>query len=334
MNLCDHMPRHQRVLRPLTPLRRVAQPFVLVAPWIRIRLYSVRVEADDGSRDPPRTKAKAQTRILSTLNPALIQPSDHVDLSNRMSISIRFQAESRGKSASFEYIRRGLNPRPFPRGATGFLYYHRHPHAAPLEGSIRLRVTDDARPSSFSHGQDLCLPSGFPWQLILPQIACRSPYKNLGVQLVRENLATPAQLSQCIALFHDRLIYPSATLFRLDQEFPVAFSGTVNLTAVGEALHKIRLTGIFRVYRKGLDKILWFPWTALQSSDWSAQPEHAGRRVVHLRILKMTTPVTLSNTRTERIVNPEEGQLLSKPNAVALRGLWDQTFGAGTSLHA
>ncbi|KAJ7660822.1 hypothetical protein DFH06DRAFT_380232 [Mycena polygramma] len=261
MNLCDHMPRHQRVLRPLTPLRRVAQPFVLVAPWIRIRLYSVRVEADDGSRDPPRTKAKAQTRILSTLNPALIQPSDHVDLSNRMSISIRFQAESRGKSASFEYIRRGLNPRPFPRGATGFLYYHRHPHAAPLEGSIRLRVTDDARPSSFSHGQDLCLPSGFPWQLILPQIACRSPYKNLGVQLVRENLATPAQLSQCIALFHDRLIYSSATLFRLDQEFPVAFSGTVNLTAVGEALHKIRLTGIFRVYRKGLDKILWFPWT-------------------------------------------------------------------------
>ncbi|KAJ7660752.1 hypothetical protein DFH06DRAFT_1400094, partial [Mycena polygramma] len=335
---------------PLTPLRRIAQPFGLVTPWIRIRSYSVRVEADGGSQDPPRNKAKAQHRILSTLNSALIQPSDHVDLSDRMSISIGFEAESReGKSSSFEYVRRGLNPRPFPHGTTGFLYYHKPPHATPLEGSIRLRVTDDASPSSFSRGQDLCLPSGFPWQLILPQIACRPPYQKLGAQLVRENLATPAQLSQCLALFRNaRLIHPTATLFRLDQEFPVAFSGTVHLTAVGTVRHMIRLSMIFKAHTAKRTRSVFFaPWTgfAIVRFEASTNPAHAGRRVVHLHIVKILTPVTcVQKGYSGRVLQPQEGELLtvthySDPpapwgydidrmrtfSAVALRDLWDHS---------
>ncbi|KAJ6474432.1 hypothetical protein C8R47DRAFT_709162 [Mycena vitilis] len=335
---------------PLAPLRRIAQPFGLVTPWIRIRPYTVRVKADDGSRDPPRTKAKPQHRILSTLNSALIRPSDHVDLSDRTSISVGFDTESReGESASFEYIRRGLNPHPFPPGAAGFLYYHKHPHAAPLEGSIRLRVTDDSSPSSFSHGQDLCLPSGFPWQLIMPQIACRVRYQKLGAQLVRENLATSAQLLQCIALYRNaRLIHPTATLFRLDQEFPVDFSGTVHLTAVGKVRHMIRLSMIFKAHAvKGTRSVFFAPWTgsAIVRFEASTNPAHAGRRVVHLRIVKILTPVTrVQKGHSGRVLQPQEGELLtvtyySDPpapwgydidhmktfTAVALRDLWDHS---------
>ncbi|KAJ6566755.1 hypothetical protein B0H19DRAFT_713692, partial [Mycena capillaripes] len=58
---------------------------------------------------------------------------------------------------------------PFPPQSSGFLYYHKNPSALPMEGSVRLRVTPDKEPSSFSRGQDLLIPSGCPWQIILPQ---------------------------------------------------------------------------------------------------------------------------------------------------------------------
>jgi hypothetical protein len=59
-----------------------------------------------------------------------------------------------------------------------------------LEGGVRFRVASDKAPSSFDHGHDLLLPSGLPWQIILPQVAC---YKNLAAtrdQLLKEHLVT------------------------------------------------------------------------------------------------------------------------------------------------
>ncbi|KAJ7844832.1 hypothetical protein B0H13DRAFT_1546052, partial [Mycena leptocephala] len=66
-------------------------------------------------------------------------------------------------------------------------YYHRDPHATPLEGSLRFRVTADKDTAAF---HDLLLPSGCPWQIILPQLACRSNYSRILNELLEQKLVT------------------------------------------------------------------------------------------------------------------------------------------------
>ncbi|KAJ7890383.1 hypothetical protein B0H13DRAFT_2040375 [Mycena leptocephala] len=221
---------------------------------------------------------------------------------------------------------------PFPEHSEGFLYYHHDPHTTPLEGSIRLRVTSDRAPS-------------IPWQIIMPQLACCKTYKAIRDRLLDESLVTPAELERCRAIFaNGRRLTPSLIIFRLNQEFPVNFSAYLfTLTAVGEVLHTIKIGSVFTTT---LDDVLIFPWTgsALVHFEPSTLPKYAGRRVIHMRIVKLVNPVacTVQNYKG-RILRPEEGELLtislrggpSEPwaydidsktkLAAGLRALWDAT---------
>ncbi|KAJ7183945.1 hypothetical protein C8R46DRAFT_985118 [Mycena filopes] len=131
---------------------------------------------------------------------------------------------------------------PFPAQSTGFLYFHRDPDAAPLEGSPRFRLSDNTLPSSFEAGQDLLLPTGIPWQIILPQLL-RPRFQQVVAQLQRENLITPTQIARCHEVF-GRLRYnyhPAFILFRLAQEFPVDFGTDPTIHIVADSLLKMRL---------------------------------------------------------------------------------------------
>ncbi|KAJ6566118.1 hypothetical protein B0H19DRAFT_1066463 [Mycena capillaripes] len=228
---------------------------------------------------------------------------------------------------------------PFPPQSTGFLYFHKEPNALPMEGSVRLRVTPDQEPSSFRRGHDLLLPSGCPWQVILPQIASQRVQTGFRHQLLHENLVTPEQLEQCRTVFGTRKMYTQFILFRATQEFPVHFGGSLCLTVVGnDKLHPLRFASLFAASHK---KHRYFPWqgSALARFERSTSAEH---RSVHLRITKIVNPSSYTvENYTGRILKPQEGELLTQrkyghapapwaydmdsqtDRAVAFRALWD-----------
>jgi hypothetical protein len=127
-----------------------------------------------------------------------------------------------------------------------------------LEGSVRFRITSDNAPSSFDHGQDLLLASGMPWQVIFPRIASRNGYARIRDQLLVENLVS-SLITRCLAMFGAGTnIYPGLDLFRLGQEFPINFSGEINLSVVGQSLHRLTLKTTF--YLKQSTGKYYYPW--------------------------------------------------------------------------
>ncbi|KAJ6534133.1 hypothetical protein B0H19DRAFT_1080631 [Mycena capillaripes] len=297
------------------------------------------------SPDKPSNNRGRPRNTISTLNPALISPSDYLDLSRRVSVNAHF-SESRSPTSSmiyYDYFPGDLKRRkkPFPSQCAGFFYYHRPPDAAPLEGSIRLRVAWSNSASAFPNGEDLLLPSGSPWQIILPQIASHAQYAGIREQLLHENLVTEKQLSRCRAVFGNKHRTGShRIIFRFNQEFPVQFDSGIYLTIVDDALYDLEFDRIFHAVL-GKDRERLAPWTgtALARFEPSA---HSGRRVVHLRIVKIVTPV--SCPYSNRVSKPMGGQLLTlsrynnEPEpwaydiddkdtaaAVALRVLWNMS---------
>ncbi|KAJ7663394.1 hypothetical protein DFH06DRAFT_987040, partial [Mycena polygramma] len=291
---------------------------------------------------------------ISTLNPARIRPEDYLDLSRRKRFTIQFPQSLAETGGTIRYRHQKAKDlaktevAPFPPQSTGFLYYHRPPDAAPLEGSIRLRVTPDNLPSSFPLGHDLALPSGVPWQLLLLQLATpKTLHDRFCDQLLYEKLVSPDQLAKCRALAHTRL-FPSLTLFRLGQPFPVNFESYIVLAVVDDKLHNLEFRSIFSGIKDGVQ---CHPWAGSATARFepSTRPEHAGRRVVHLRIVEITKQI-LPKHPDVRVVKPEAGQLLTThcrgsrdletpwaydidaKNTVAsfaLRALWDASAAVG-----
>ncbi|KAJ6492581.1 hypothetical protein C8R47DRAFT_1121153 [Mycena vitilis] len=271
-------------------------------------------------------KRRSPVNTLNTLNPALLASTDHLDLSLRHSIDVRFGESRRGTYAVLRY-RNGPSRTgyPFPDQCAGFLYYHTDAHVLPLGGSVRLRVAPNTQSASFSRGRDLLLPSGAPWQITIPQIACRKQHAVLSAQLLHENLVKEDQLSLARRLFSDSgRISPQWTLFQLGQEFPVDFAQHLKLTAVGtKKLYPLVLPLFADNSCAGSALVCFEPSTT------------AGRRAVHLRIVKIVNPVFYV---PGPIAKPEEGQLLMRSDTgapwafeadtvsaagAALRALWD-----------
>ncbi|KAJ7327584.1 hypothetical protein DFH08DRAFT_940842 [Mycena albidolilacea] len=184
---------------------------------------------------------------------------------------------------------------------------------------FRPHVPDSSTATEIKHGYDLLSPSGLPWQVTLPQVACRAVYAGIRDQLLEKNLVTVEQLSQCLAIFGDRgSVNPRTTLFRMDQKFPVDFSPASNVTAVGQALYSFKMEHMFQAYAG--DKRC-FPWagSGLVRFEPSTDPQYSQRRVVHLRITKIVTLISRS-TQLHRdptlVLKPEEGQLLTRAPTV------------------
>ncbi|KAJ7734126.1 hypothetical protein B0H16DRAFT_1578363 [Mycena metata] len=274
--------------------------------------------------------------LLSTLNPTLLQTEDYLDLSGMKTRNIGFTHTPTGPNPCIHYWGKGA----FPDDCAGFLYYYRESGAAPLEGGIRFRRTRDHRPSSFPGGHDLLLPSGAPWELILPQVM-RPSYRRLADQLLHENLATTAQLDLCHRIFTSmgRISAP-LIVFRHTQTFPVNFGGPLRLTVVGSsALHSATLEPLSQ---RASNSVKRFPFAGSVIARFEPSAED-GRRILHLHIVKIITPFVCTDDKYKaRVVQPEEGQLfigvsrggdrpweidIDGPSraAAALRVLWDAT---------
>ncbi|KAJ7183943.1 hypothetical protein C8R46DRAFT_1344595 [Mycena filopes] len=261
-----------------------------------------------------RKRHKLPLRVISTVNPLSLQPNDFLDLSGRHLPSIGFGAALEGPNPTIPYRSVGARRAPFPPQSHGFLYFHRDPDAAPLEGGLRFRLSENELPSSFKAGRDLLLPTGLPWQLILPQLL-RPRFQKVIAELQRENLITTAQITRCHGVFgRRRYLFPAFILFRLAQEFPVDFGIDPSLSIVAELLLEVRLFPFS--FRPGARERI-FPFTGTGLARFEPLVTADGRRVVHLRITKIMTPVVCKSPEyLERIAEPKEGELLT----VAPRG--------------
>ncbi|KAJ6518572.1 hypothetical protein DFH09DRAFT_1098400 [Mycena vulgaris] len=251
-------------------------PYSLRSTCGNIRQYAV---AARSKRSPPKK------RPVSTLDPSRIIRADHLDLSQRGEVAIQLACSLRSGRLVYTYATPGGPTRRigFPHGTRGFLYYHHSdPPAGPLEGCLRFRITSDNSPASFAHGQDFLGRSGLPWKILLAKLFRRAS-----------------------------AIRPRTTLFRLDSTFLLKFSSKLVLTLVADVVHTLGLQSLCTEH--GPDGT-FFPWTgsAVARLKRSTLPEHARRRVLHVRIVKIVQPVDCAVPGyTGRLVRPEEGQLFT-----------------------
>ncbi|KAJ7150505.1 hypothetical protein C8R43DRAFT_1005984 [Mycena crocata] len=303
-------------------------------------------EASFRQRFQPESKRRP-LNIISTLNAALISSGDFLHLSHRVGITMRFP-HSVGLGSQLRYAQERtvlesglgkLSEKPFPADSQGFLYYNSQSPVV-LDGSLRFRITSDSNPSSFHCGRDLLLPSGFPWQISLLQLACHKEYTVIRQQLLHECLITEEQRATCVEICGSgRRITPSLTLFRLDSPFLVDFSSPeLSLVVVGKSIHRIPLNRIFTDSANGERSNKW-TGMAIARFEPSTRPEHAGRRVLHLRIMKITQPVVCTAAKYRgRIVQPREGDLFTVCDHHGVPGPWaydiDKKAGLAVGLRA
>ncbi|KAF7334982.1 hypothetical protein MVEN_02248300 [Mycena venus] len=105
------------------------------------------------------------------------------------------------------------------------------------------------------------------------------------------------------------------------QKFPINFSSHIVLTVVGETLHNLKATSVFQAVKDGKACLPWIG-SGLARFEPSTRPEHTGRRVVHLRITKIVTPVALAVERYDGRVMKPEGQLLTVSLHRRIPELW------------
>ncbi|KAJ7315285.1 hypothetical protein DFH08DRAFT_1039835 [Mycena albidolilacea] len=131
--------------------------------------------------------------LISTLNPALLRPSDHLDFSHHEEVIIRFPRSAQRTYALFRYC--SLDHRqtaPFPADCAGFLYYwtpqdkDRPPLGMGLEGTVRLqtKITLAARHSTDRPKEgkrESCVPHSCHCQLLSNE--CQIDYRRLRVVL-------------------------------------------------------------------------------------------------------------------------------------------------------
>ncbi|KAJ7469616.1 hypothetical protein FB451DRAFT_355537 [Mycena latifolia] len=331
---------------PRTRIARGLQRLFLVRTCFNLRYYSSQVNVENL---PHARRKSVPPHKVSTLIPSLLKPNDYLDVSRRTRVMVDFSTVDNPPQNAIRYAATASARIPFPDNTHGFLYYHSEPCSPPLEGRIRFRLTSNNSPSSFSGGEDLAAPSGFPWEIMLAEMALYSQFSWLAKQLVCENLVTREQLSRCQQVFNRKLrIQNEYTLFHRDSPFLVSFSTAIFLGVVGEeTLHRLNIGQVFTAFAP--DRRQYFPWTgsAIARFERCTNPKHAGRRVLHIRIVKILQPIACTvqeQTYTGRIKRPEEGQLLTvsyfhRPPApwmydidannskiaAALRILWDNS---------
>ncbi|KAJ7278362.1 hypothetical protein C8J57DRAFT_1306738 [Mycena rebaudengoi] len=270
-------------------------------PCVQLRRY-----ATAGSLRPPPLRA-----LVSTLNPRLLLPCDFLDISHRKTIRIFFPQLGPGWAGDqLVYLRRWQTARlvweSFPPRSRGFLYYRSDPELSPLAGSIRFRTTTDKAVSSFRRGQDLLLPSGMPWQTTIPQIATQKSYAGFCQHLLQEGMVTEELLRRSRAIFAN-------TVFGLKHPF------LVNFGKLGVALTFASSTTIceaevkpFSEWGPGRHLVCPFTGSGVARFERSTLPEHVGKRVLLLRILKILEPVTCTiQGYAGRVGWPKEGELLT-----------------------
>ncbi len=127
-------------------------------------------------------------RVISTLCPKRLRPSDCIDLSGLLLPTIALPS---GRT-HFHGLNHDKKVR-FPPNTRGFLYYHTPPKAPPFVGELRLRCANSLE--DFPNGTDLLSTDKFtPWSMPLSAMATQTNYLSLRGQLMLDDLASQTTL--------------------------------------------------------------------------------------------------------------------------------------------
>ncbi|RDB21670.1 hypothetical protein Hypma_011279 [Hypsizygus marmoreus] len=262
-------------------------------------------------------------RVISTLHRDLIQDSDFLDISHCAHSNICIPKDAPSSPIVFSqirYFRYFAHDRPFPDNCRGFLYYHRDPHLPAISGTVRFRLTPDARASSFSAGTDLLLPDRpEPWSLWLAAIANAKTYDGF-LQLLRQDaVVSPSLLEQCkniganqrnLGRLHHTM------LFTLEQPFVFDVDISPTISVVGpHGIEQAVLTIATHTVQRAGEPFHYHPYKGqfVAQFERSLSPEHAERRVVVLRILEITKPIILAVPAFDvPLEKPTAGSLLTR----------------------
>ncbi|KAJ7240618.1 hypothetical protein B0H12DRAFT_51545 [Mycena haematopus] len=262
---------------------------------------------------------------VSTLDPKKLRPEDHLSFSETLEI-VYFDGIYPNVKIRYEKYRK------FPSGTSGFLYYRsRTTPLSPISDSVRFRVTPS--PETFEDGEDLLLPNGLPWQIMVNRIAADRD-KGWGERPAK--LSSSSHLGLCKKLLEDSLLsdfdldyienvhpfsrHPSSrTLFALDDPFALERDEALSVVMVGGArARKITLS------LPGSGK--WpFP-QSIARFETLPDPGPDDALTVVLRILRIVeAKPTLLQKYTGPLCIPAEGNLLQVKNSAGQPRFWSFT---------
>jgi len=170
-------------------------------------------------------------RLISTLCPKRLRPSDYIDISglSKPIITLPYGTTSL----------RGFNNNnivPFPPNTRGFLYYHTPPRAPPFVSELRFRCANSLQ--DFPNGKDLLSTDKFnPWSISLCALANGTTYPLRG-QLMLDGLVSQTTLDTWVtkkALYKSHHIgsrrpvlyyFCQPFLFRFDSSYLTFYTAT------------------------------------------------------------------------------------------------------------
>ncbi|EPQ61349.1 hypothetical protein GLOTRDRAFT_69734 [Gloeophyllum trabeum ATCC 11539] len=262
-----------------------------------------------------QTRAYARGRklvsgiTLRTLDVTRLLPEDFVTLSGKTLFHMQaLDAPSslRVHKLHYYHSRRECIHIPFPEGTQGFLYWHVEPNAPPLLSEIRFRVTASSDPAAFSDGYDLQRPNGRIWRRTLFDIADHANHAPFRAVLLRDGLVTQDLFDDILAWANNNgNLKPGDTshlIWRFGQPFPARVeTGLTRVWLLGSSeCHVFMVRNLFgRSVRRERHK-----GRCLLQLERSPLPEHQGKRVVVMRIVKI-----LELTRAEGAALDHDGSL-------------------------
>ncbi|KAM5537499.1 hypothetical protein V8D89_008826 [Ganoderma adspersum] len=244
----------------------------------------------------------------------------------------------------------------FPPGTHGFIYYHVPPYSSPLAGELRFRVTSSRNPASFTAGTDLLTERGMPWRYPLYKIVCRPNWTDFVALLLQDGLVSQPTLDLVTAAVaplhtgssrtncnawhtrvgglgpsdvarHPNRLSSTPVLSAFGQEFLLHYTAGRNFCGVfastGRREVRDPARGRFSQSDTKRSDVCHVPLSGsiVFCFERSMLPEHAGRRVVVIRIKRFigSDPIRLALSPSEspsvrahlfERVRPHEGELV------------------------
>ncbi|KAM5537520.1 hypothetical protein V8D89_008847, partial [Ganoderma adspersum] len=295
---------------------------------------------------PPRTQQTARNharRRIRTLDPAKLTLDDYLDLSSMTHPSLRFVPHSAKSlpgdnpwSWRFAYVIKLGDLERYPPGTHGFMYYHVPPNSSPLAGELRFRITPSPSPMSFASGADLLTENGQPWRYPLYKIMMRpEASREIAALLLQDQLVSQRTLdlaaAAALSLRSEKgaasvgrgsgMVSAMPTLSAFGQEFTyrVRADSTLHYLFVGPETIVRRIVSRVAQFRMWVDEMRVhycpFEGTLVCCFERSRLPEHDGKRVAVIRVIRCVGPITRvpspdGCTYPEELM-PREGELLN-----------------------
>lgn len=172
-------------------------------------------------------------RVISTLDPRKLSPSDLSDISLTRHATTTIGAPPNVPFETFETFET-LRPTPFAPDRRGFFYYHTPLNLPLTAGEVRFRLTHDGDPKTFDNASDLLAPSGLPWSIPIWRIASLSRYSSMKDLLLKENLISEDLLVQCQSLAPPQTSNVHV-VYALGQPIAVARGRTTKVWVLGKS---------------------------------------------------------------------------------------------------